>query len=122
MADPVVHFEVIGKDPDALRRFYGEAFGWRFSAPIGPTDYTVVERSEGESGIGGGIGGVPEGYPGHVTFYVGVQDVGAALERVESLGATRMMGPDTVPGGPTIGLFNDPEGRVIGLVDIAAAM
>ncbi len=28
-----------------------------------------------------------------------------------------MMGPDKVPNGPVIGLFRDPEGHTIGLVD-----
>lgn len=29
-----------------------------------------------------------------------------------------MMGPEHVPGGPTIGLFKDPQGHTIGLVEI----
>jgi uncharacterized protein len=118
MPQPVVHFEVIGKNPDGLRSFFGEMFGWEFADPMGPTDYTVVDRYTNPDGIGigGGIGGVPEGYDGHITFYVEVSDVEAALAKAESLGGTRMMGPDQVPGGPVIGLFTDPEGRVIGLV------
>jgi predicted enzyme related to lactoylglutathione lyase len=59
---------------------------------------------------------VPEGYDGHVTFYVEVPDVGATLEQAEKLGGRKMMGPDQVPGGPVIGLLTDPEGRVIGVV------
>jgi uncharacterized protein len=52
-----------------------------------------------------------------VTFYVEVPDVGAALEKAESLGGTRMMGPDNMPeAGIQIGLFTDPEGHMIGLV------
>jgi uncharacterized protein len=27
---PVVHFEIIGGDPERLRRFYRELFGWEF--------------------------------------------------------------------------------------------
>ena len=33
MARPVVHFEVIGRNPDQLRRYYGDLFGWTFDAP-----------------------------------------------------------------------------------------
>jgi uncharacterized protein len=73
-------------------------------------------NSEG-AGIGGGVGTGPEGYEGHVTFYVEVPDVGAALEKAESLGGTRVMGPDKIPeAGFEIGLFTDPDGHVIGLV------
>jgi predicted enzyme related to lactoylglutathione lyase len=81
---------------------------------MGPTDYTVLENQEG---IGGGIGSAPEGYQGHVTFYVQVPDVGATLDQAERLGGSRMMGPDEVPGaGIVIGLFSDPEGHVIGVM------
>ena len=88
---------------------------------MGPTNYAAVQRDGNTNadgiGIGGGIGTAPEGYQGHVTFYVEVPDVGAALEKAESLGGSRMMGPDEMPEvGITIGLFTDPEGHVIGLV------
>jgi uncharacterized protein len=119
MGQPVVHFEVIGKDADKLRSYYSELFGWEIDAN-NPMKYGIVPR-EGNvnadgAGIGGGIGGGPEGYDGHVTFYVQVPDVEAALAKAESLGGTRMMGPDDVMEGLVIGLFNDPEGHVIGVM------
>jgi predicted enzyme related to lactoylglutathione lyase len=114
VGDQVVHVEVVGKDADKLRSYYSELFGWQFGAPMGPTNYTVLENQEG---VGGGIGDSPEGYPGHVTFYVQVPDAEAALAKAESLGGTRMMGPDEVPGvGIVIGLFGDPEGHVVGVM------
>jgi predicted enzyme related to lactoylglutathione lyase len=51
-----------------------------------------------------------------VTFYVEVPDVEEALAKAASLGGTRMMGPDDVMPGLTIGLFTDPEGHVIGVM------
>jgi uncharacterized protein len=121
MGQPVVHFEVIGKDGPKLRSYYSELFGWEFGDEVGPTNYAVVPR-EGNTnpdgiGVGGGIGTAPEGYDGHVTFYVEVPDVEAALAKAESLGGTRMMGPDKIPEvNIEIGLFTDPEGHVIGVV------
>jgi predicted enzyme related to lactoylglutathione lyase len=121
MGQPVVHFEVVGKDGDKLRSYYSELFGWEFGDTMGPTNYAVTPR-EGNTGddgigIGGGVGTGPEGYDGHVTFYVAVDDVEAALSKAESLGGTRMMGPDKVPDTDMeIALFTDPEGHVIGLV------
>jgi uncharacterized protein len=121
MGQPVVHFEVIGGDGDKLRSYFSELFGWEFGNTMGPTNYAVLPRDGNTNadgiGIGGGIGTAPEGYSGHVTFYVEVPDVGEALEKAESLGGSRMMGPDEMPEvGITIGLFTDPEGHVIGLV------
>jgi hypothetical protein len=121
MGQPVVHFEVIGNDGDKLRSYYSELFGWEFGDVVGPTNYAVMQR-EGNTnaegvGIGGGIGSGPEGYDGHVTFYVEVPDVEAALAKAESLGGTRMMGPHKVEEAfIEIGLFSDPEGHVIGVV------
>jgi predicted enzyme related to lactoylglutathione lyase len=122
MGQPVVHFEVIGKDPDQLRSYYSELFGWEFGDPLGAANYALVERNTNSDGVGiaGGVGGGPEGYDGHVTFYVEVPDVEAALARAASLGGQRMMGPDQVPGGPVIGLFTDPQGHVIGVVGSAS--
>ena len=122
MGQPVVHFEVLGKDADRTQSYYSQLFGWEIEAlPFeNPTQYGLVKRDGNTNaegvGIGGGIGGAPEGYPGHVTFYVEVPDVEAALAKAESLGGARMMGPGQVPGGPVIGLFKDPDGNTIGVV------
>jgi uncharacterized protein len=67
-------------------------------------------------GIGGGVGAAPEGYDGHVTFYAEVPDVETSLAQAESLGGSRMMGPEKVMEGVEIGLFNDPEGHLVGLI------
>jgi uncharacterized protein len=124
MAQPVVHFEIIGNDPARLRCYYGDLFGWEFdtSGPVSPAvseagNYGFVDRittSDG-GGIPGGVGG-GAGYEGHVIFYVGVPDVEAALQRAESLGGKRRLGPDQSPAtGLVVGHFTDPEGRLIGL-------
>lgn len=119
MGQPVVHFEIIGQDGEKLRSYYSELFGWEMDAN-NPMNYGIVPRDGNTSpegiGIGGGVAGGPEGYAGHVTFYVGVPDVEAALAKAESLGGTRVMGPDEVMEGLVIGQFEDPEGHVIGVV------
>lgn len=119
MGQPVVHFEVIGKDAKRLQDYYSQLFGWEVNAD-NPMGYGIVARDENVNsdgiGIGGGIGTGPEGYAGHVTFYVEVPDVEAALAQAEALGGTRMMGPDQVMEGVVIGLFTDPEGHAVGVV------
>ena len=120
MGQPVVHFEIMGKDgreaPELLLR--AVRVGDRREQPDElrhvPRDDNLA--SDG-TGIGGGIGQAPEGYDGHVTFYAGVDDVEAALAKAESLGGTRMMGPETVMEDVEIGLFQDPEGNTVGVVD-----
>lgn len=122
MGYPVVHFEITGTDGARLQKYFSELFGWEIDAD-NPMGYGIVAR-EGNTtaegvGIGGGIATGPQGYPGHVTFYVEVPDVGATLAQAESLGGTRMMGPDEVMEGLVVGLFTDPEGHVIGVIQAA---
>lgn len=120
MGQPVVHFEVVGKDGEKLRAYYADLFGWRFDEAVGPMNYGVVPR-EGNTnadgvGIGGGVGGF-EGGDGHVTFYVEVPDIEATLAQAEALGGKRLSGPDEVPGaGILIAHLSDPEGHMIGAV------
>src|SRR4051794_4151521 len=119
MGQPVVHFEVIGKDGDKLKSYYTELFGWEIDSD-NEMKYGLVQR-EGNTnadgaGIGGGVAGGPEGYEGHLTFYVEVPDAEAALAKAESLGGSRIMGPDQVMEGLIIGLFNDPEGHIVGVI------
>jgi uncharacterized protein len=115
MGAPVVHFEIIGKDAERLKGYYSELFGWEINSD-NPMNYGIVQPDSAGGGIGGGIGPGPEGYAGHVTFYVEVPDVAAALAKAESLGGTTVMGPDRVMEQIEIGLFQDPEGHLVGVV------
>jgi predicted enzyme related to lactoylglutathione lyase len=117
MENPVIHFEVIGKDGAKLQSYYSELFGWKIDTN-NPMKYGVIAPDD--KNIGGGIAGGPEGYEGHVTFYVGVPDVEAALAKAEQLGGTRVFGPDEVMEGLVLGQFKDPEGHVIGVTQAAA--
>ena len=119
MGQPVVHFEVIGKDGEKLRGYYSELFGWEIDAD-NPMNYGMVQRDGNTNpdgiGIGGGVGPGPEGYEGHVTIYVEVPDVEAALAKAESLGGSRVMGPMKIMDTVELGQFTDPEGHLVGLV------
>ena len=123
MSQPVVHFEIVGKDPVVLREYFRELFGWEFDVPSpvapevsAPESYGFLDliTTEDGTGIRGGIGGGP-GYESHALFYVGVPDVEGALRQAEELGGTRVMGPVISPNGLVVGHFRDPEGTLIGV-------
>ena len=82
--------------------------------------YGTVAREEnlGEdgAGIGGGVGQSPPGGEGHLTFYVAVPDVEETLAAAERMGATRLMGPEEIFEGLTLGMFRDPEGQAVGVL------
>jgi predicted enzyme related to lactoylglutathione lyase len=127
MSQPVVHFEVIGRDPARLRSFYGQLFGWEFdtTGPVAPSvseagNYGFTDRAtaSGGAGIPGGVGG-GAAYEHRALFYVGVPDVEAALVEAERLGGRRQLGPDRAPGTDLIvGRFVDPEGNLIGVAGV----
>ena len=111
MPHPVVHAEIRSSDPDATREFFGKLFGWGYSDGAYP-GYTFVET--------GAEGGPPaaisplQSAADQVLFFVGVEDVAAALSQAEALGGSIVQPAQEVPG-VTFGVFADPQGHQIGV-------
>ena len=83
-------------------------------------NYGLVDKEDnpapdGSLGIGGGVARL-RGLDESVTFYVAVPDVEAALAKAESLGGSRVMGPQKVNDEVELGQFKDPDGNLIGIV------
>ena len=115
MPHPVIWFEVIGKDIDGLKRFYGDLFGWQLQDAEGGMPYAMAQPDADQPPMGG-IGADPSGGEGHVTWYAETDDLQATLDKAESLGGKTVMPPSDVMAGTSIALFSDPEGHVIGIV------
>lgn len=113
MAKPVVYFEVIGRDHEALASFFGELFDWDVEQ-AGSAPYSFAKP--GGDGITGGIGASPGGEQSYQTFYVQVDDLQATLDRAESLGGKTVMAPRQVSDTTDAALFEDPEGHLIGIL------
>jgi predicted enzyme related to lactoylglutathione lyase len=113
MANPVVHYEIMGPDGDKLRSFYGDLFGWKIEV-MPQMDYGTVGPQDGV-GIGGGIGSDPDGKPS-VTIYIQVDDPQAYLDRIASMGGEIVQPVTEIPNVVTFAQFKDPQGNVVGLV------
>jgi predicted enzyme related to lactoylglutathione lyase len=111
MGNAVTHFEVVGADAERLQAFYSDAFGWEMRQSV--PGYAMALT--GGDGIDGGVGTLPGPQRSHVTVYIESDDPAADLDRIESLGGTTVLPATAIPGGPTIALFADPEGHVLGL-------
>lgn len=111
MPNPIVYFEITGKDKTVLEDFYRALFDWQLT-PAGENYSHVIPGG----GINGGIGRAMGGSPGYVTFYVEVANISETLTVVEGRGGQRVMEPTQMPNGPLIAVFSDPEGRAIGLI------
>jgi hypothetical protein len=72
----------------------------------------MIDREENLNAAGIGLGGgITTGDDPRVTVYVEVPDVEAALASAERLGGTRVIDEHL-----EIGLFNDPEEHLIGVI------
>ncbi len=110
MPNPIIHFEIIGRDRKLLESFYGGVFDWQFTPVM--EHYSMVLPGEG---IHGGIGEMPQS-PCNVTVYVEVADVSATLTAAATQGGHTAYGPETLPNGQTVAGLVDPEGHLIGLM------
>ena len=119
MKHPVVWFEVMGENGEGLQGFYGKLFGWKIDAN-NPMKYGMVEAVTGR-GIPGGVRQLDsKPYP-KVTFYVSTTGIDGSLKRATELGGKVLMPRTELPGGTILGMFADPEGNAIGLVEEAEA-
>lgn len=111
--NPVVWFEVLGRNGKQLQDFYRALFDWQIK--VDPAQGYGEVQLDPAGGIPGGIGQAPGGGAGHVTFYVAVNDLQATLDKVSRHGGRTIMPPTEVSPTVKIALFADLEGHVMGL-------
>ena len=114
MKGKVVHFEILGKDVQALQNFYGSIFEWDIHFRFGESSGLV--KNSGEGSIGGGIGKADGGAPPHATFYIEVENIQAHLDRITEMGGEVVVPETEIPNMVTFALFKDIEGNTVGLV------
>jgi predicted enzyme related to lactoylglutathione lyase len=115
MGNPVVHWELLSKDPEKLSAFYEKVFEWKVDHKP-ELNYRIVD-TQNEVGIKGGIikPPRPEPWPGNMTMYVAVDDLAAYRQKVVEAGGKILIEEQEVPGMGSFSLFMDPENRMIGL-------
>jgi predicted enzyme related to lactoylglutathione lyase len=104
---PVVFFSIFGQNGPELQRFYADLFDWTIK-PDG--DLTTVVASPLEASIGQGVA--------ETIVYVGVSDITATLEKVKARGGTIRYPRFEVKGRVVLGIFKDPAGNSVGLVEM----
>ncbi len=111
----IVHWELMGPDGDKLSAFYENLFGWKGQGVEGFDNYNMV--SEDQSGLGGAVGAGNEHMPAYQTIYVEVESVDAHLEKATANGGSVVLPRTVVPGMVVFGLFKDPAGNIVGVVE-----
>lgn len=108
MGNPIVHWDLVVKDPEKSKAFYGSIFDWRFDDSSYP-GYTIIDV--GEEGRGGGMMQRPPEARGYsLNTYFGVDDVQTTLTTAAAGGATVLIGRTEIPGIGFWGMFLDPDG------------
>lgn len=116
MAQPkIVHWELMGPDGDKLAAFYGELFGWNLAPTPGFDGYSMTDPEE--TGVGGAVGKGNDDMPQYQTIYFQVDSVDEHLAKAEGAGGTAVVPRTIIPGMVAFGLFNDPAGNLVGVVE-----
>jgi len=115
MGSPVVHWELMSKDPEKISAFYQKVFDWKIQHRP-ELNYRLVDTGA-KLGINGGIVKPDrEGpWPGTMLVYIAVDDLAAYRQKVVAAGGTIHVEEQEVPGMGAFSLFTDPEGRMMGL-------
>jgi predicted enzyme related to lactoylglutathione lyase len=114
MSDPVVQWQIVTKDPDAVAAFYRKLFGWTITSN-NALGYREVET--GDRGVPGGIWPAPPDASSFVQLFISVADVARSAEDAVNLGAKIIVPPTTLPDGDTMAVIADPHGITFGLVE-----
>jgi predicted enzyme related to lactoylglutathione lyase len=115
--------ELMTRDAEKAKKFYGGAIGWTFEAMAMPNDTYWVAKM-GNAYVGGlfaltspQFDGVPEGW----MSYLAVDDVDARVKKATAAGATLMRPIFDVPGVGRIAILTEPGGAGIGWMTPAKA-
>ena len=105
---PIVFFDIAGPESAKLADFYAKVFAWN-AGPDGNWSIAVTPPL---------TGALRAGDPTEKRLYIGVDDVAAKLTEIAANGGT-IDGPRfEVPGVVVLGLFKDPAGKPMGLVEM----
>jgi predicted enzyme related to lactoylglutathione lyase len=110
----VVHWEFWSEDPEKIGGFYKKVFGWDVKH-MPEMNYRLVDTG-GKGGINGGIMKPQKGpWPGKLAFYIDVDDLAAFNKKIKDAGGKVLVDKQEVPGVGEFSLFEDPDGRVLGM-------
>lgn len=112
MINTVCHFEIPADNVEALQKFYGELFGWRFEKMPGPVEYHMINT--GSEDVCGGL--MARVHPQQtIVNYVRVESVDASTQTAVDMGAEVVMPKTPVPGYGWFAVLIDPQKNPIGL-------
>lgn len=113
MSAPIVFFDIAGPDDVELTAFYSAIFDWDI-APGGGLSTPIASPTATPPTLMGTI----RKDPAEKVIYIGVNDIAATLDAIVAKGGTIDQPRFEVPGTVVLGLFKDPAGNRVGLVEM----
>lgn len=108
--------ELVADDGAAAFAFYSEMFGWTKAGEVDMGAMGIYQLFASGGDATGGMMTRPPSVPAPFwNFYIEVDSVGAAIERLKTGGGTVINGPHQVPGGAWIVQGIDPQGALFAL-------
>ncbi len=109
-----MHWEFWSENPQKISQFYRQVFDWNIRH-LPEMNYHLVETG-GSGGINGGIMKPKKGpWPGKLAFYIDVDDLDAYADKIKRAGGKIVADKMDVSGVGQLSLFEDPDGRVLGM-------
>jgi predicted enzyme related to lactoylglutathione lyase len=111
--------ELMTRDPEGAKAFYGAEIGWRFDSMAMPKGGTYWICKDGDQPVAGILDmNLPgfEGIPNHWFAYLAVDDVDARVEKARAAGAQLLRPIFDVPGVGRIAILKDPAGAGLGWI------
>ncbi|OFV82846.1 MAG: hypothetical protein A2W26_12675 [Acidobacteria bacterium RBG_16_64_8] len=112
----IAHFEIVAKDVERARKFYEQAFDWKFEQWGGIDYWLATTGPEGEPGINGAITS-DMGMNQSVIDTVVVQSLDDSVDRVVAAGGSVVRPRTEVPGMGFVAYCKDTEGNVVGIFE-----
>jgi uncharacterized protein len=92
------HFELASNDLEKTAAFYRNVFGWKVEKWEGPVDYWLVTSGDNSTpGINGGLMQADGTFTGTINT-IEVEDIDAAIAKVEAHGGEIIFPKDAIPG------------------------
>jgi len=114
----VVHFEIYTDNPETVRPFYENVFGWKIQKWDGPIEYWMVATgSENDPGINGGLLRPREGQSPGTVNTIAVPSLDQAIEKIEQQGGSICVSKMAVPGIGWLAYAQDPASNVFGILE-----
>ena len=115
----IVHFEIYTDDPEAVRPFYQDVFGWKFSKfEGGPVEYWLVTTGDDKDpGINGGLIRPREGQSPGTLNTIAVASLDQSITKLEEHGGEICVPKMGIPGVGLLAYAQDPAGNVFGIIE-----